>query len=258
MISKIDVQPICALFYLLLLGCEEPARPIYCKENTIEIEKLNWGKTYFDIEIALTEPLKVERFCTLDTNIVVIPVELLQFPRLVDLSLSYKKLKILPSWITGLKTVKIINLSSNEFKKFPNELLSLRQLKEIDFWGNDLTYLPQNFGNLVQLKKLNLSANNLTRLPKSFASLDSITFLMLDLNDFKIFPKAICYMKNLERLHIRSNDISEYPKEIGKLTKLVELVIDDNRLDYDQIMTLRKLLPCCRIFSYPQNRKHED
>ncbi|CAF0705784.1 unnamed protein product [Brachionus calyciflorus] len=75
--------------------------------------------------------------------------------------------------------IKKLNLSYNQLTFLPQDFAKLQHIREIDLSKNRLTTLPSNFGSLVNLKTLDLLGNELTKLPPSFSELKSLQWLDL-------------------------------------------------------------------------------
>lgn len=88
--------------------------------------------------------------------------------KIVELSLKKMNIKELPSSISSLKDLRVLDLSFNELMELPDEICELKSLWELNLEGNKLIKLPRRIGDLPKLRKLNLLDNpKLDNLPAS-------------------------------------------------------------------------------------------
>ncbi|KAF9621896.1 hypothetical protein IFM89_028484 [Coptis chinensis] len=82
--------------------------------------------------------------------------------KLVDLDLSFNKLKRFPTEITFLDALKSLKVANTKLEELPRGLSSLRSLENLDLSNNRLTSLgPVNLVSMQTLEKLNLQYNKL-------------------------------------------------------------------------------------------------
>ncbi len=181
-------------------------------------------------------------------------------PKVHRLNLSNQDLDVLPTSISGLENLKMLDLSGNPnldlntaFKKlrFPKnlEILSLDSL--------DISKLPESikeFSNLKQLSLafnpnldiehavdlitnlpiefINLKGNAIDTLPENVRSLKSIKDLNLSFNRLKGKKnfEILSELPNLYSLWLDHNKLKALPTTIGKLNQIRFLYIDHNYL----------------------------
>lgn len=103
----------------------------------------------------------------------------------LDLSLCNLE-KVPIKEILEFPKIKKLNLSFNQLTTLPPDFSKLQHIKEIDLSKNHLKTLPDNFGALVNLKTLDLLGNQLATLPTSFSELKSLQWLDLKDNPLEI------------------------------------------------------------------------
>jgi Leucine-rich repeat (LRR) protein len=163
----------------------------------------------------------------------------------------------IPSWVSNLTQLKILNLSENEFfGAIPENISQLTQLRELDLSLNYLEgTLPNGLYDLNLLERINLwswnnmltgnvspnikQLNNLTHLlisseknmgqiPNEIGQLPSL--IELDLTGFSgSFPSEVAKLSNLLRLGLVGDFAPEpFPTEILSLDKLQALSLQAN------------------------------
>ena len=75
---------------------------------------------------------------------------------------SYSSLRTLPSSLSRLTKLRILNISCNDFEDLPQEILSLDNLEILGFSGTNLSGLPSKIGRLTKLTALYIRANKLS------------------------------------------------------------------------------------------------
>jgi Leucine-rich repeat (LRR) protein len=85
---------------------------------------------------------------------------------LQELDLSYNRIRLLPTDITLLKALRVLNLRSNLLTDLPSEL-GLLQLRILDISSNRLTCLPTDLRNLTACVELRATDNPLISPPVS-------------------------------------------------------------------------------------------
>ncbi|CAN4088062.1 unnamed protein product [Withania somnifera] len=128
-----------------------------------------------------------KKFSYLPTNI---GYELVNLKRL---SLSFNKLRSLPTSIGELKSLRLLDVHFNELHVLPLSVGNLTNLEILNLSNNfsDLTKLPDTIGDLINLKELDLSNNQIHELPDTISQLDNLTVLKLDENPLVIPPKEV-------------------------------------------------------------------
>lgn len=192
---------------------------------------------------------------------------------LLDLSISYHKLYVLPDNIGLLRKLEQLSLYATKLNYLPNSILELANLKSLQLPKNDLAFLPKEIGILQNLETVDLSENVIEYLPDSFLGLKKIKSLNLASNRIRKLPKGL--LSNLvdleslnlgktrlgslekiideltatkiETLHLRGNKLSVLPDNITELPHLKALYLRGNILSTKERERLGKLLPNCQI-----------
>lgn len=143
-----------------------------------------------------------------------IPNSIIDFPNLIDLSLSHNELSEDSVDFSKFKKLQNLDILLNHFKsipKVPDSLISLN----IGF--NSIKTLSISAPNI---KRLNLAGNEITELSEDIY-LPSITYLDISFNHLLEFPPIAKFAPNLEVFLVQYNFISssamEFPNSISKL-----------------------------------------
>ena len=90
-------------------------------------------KTYYSIEEALKEPLKVQKLDLSMQKLTVLPEEIMQFTNLVCLDLSFNRIPTLPASFSSLTKLECLNLMGTRYMgKLPVVLSKMPSLKLLD------------------------------------------------------------------------------------------------------------------------------
>ncbi|KAI3955715.1 hypothetical protein MKW98_006075 [Papaver atlanticum] len=102
-----------------------------------------------------------------------------QFPYLRALDMSYTGLTKLPSEISKVKLLKILNLSGSRFQKLPDTVCDLKRLESLILNEClELTEFPQKIGQITTLRHLeNSDTPKLQKFPKGFGKLINLRTL---------------------------------------------------------------------------------
>ncbi|HBS88019.1 MAG: hypothetical protein A2W91_10125 [Bacteroidetes bacterium GWF2_38_335] len=126
--------------------------------------------------------------------------------------------------LKNLDTLEILNATNN---LFPEEICNLKQLKCIRIFESPLINMGKLFEQLSKIENLSdLTINT---------SVDSL-------------PDQINKMDQLEKLILQDNNLTSVSK-INRLDNLKYLDLSGNRIEENEINSLKKKLPDCDIFS---------
>lgn len=93
-------------------------------------------------------------------------------PNLVEIDLSFNKLTAIPSAISNLPSLEILNLAGNQINQLNAELLKkMGSVRELSLSGNQLTSLPAQIGYLTDIEILFLQNNMIRDLPDEVRNL---------------------------------------------------------------------------------------
>ena len=164
----------------------------------------------------------------------------------IDLSWNDLYEKTIPSSISKLKNLEILNLSMTGIGgNIPNEIGDLKNLKELVLYGNELNgEIPSAIGNLSNLEVVQLMNNNLSSgIPSSIGNLSNLKELNLSGNKLSgSIPDTIGNLSKLTTLDLSSNALSsEIPESIGNLKSIINIELGKNSLEGEIPSTIGNL-----------------
>jgi|GEM_PF-6140647 len=227
--GMIKISLICSI--LLLAIKEESLGQLfdYRYKNGLEKEK-----NYYSLKNALENKDSAQRLNlnpeTGKDTLYKVPKNLKQLKKLKSLSLCNNKLTKLPRWFHKLKDLEILCIGGNEkldMKQVMDELSKLPKLRYITIGLNSDTTLNHTFSKLKSLELLNVIRN-----PNW-----NLRTLMLELS----------HLDSFKALNISMNEIESIPDEISRIKNLEVLVAKYNKLEYEEISRIQKLIPNVEI-----------
>uniref|UniRef100_A0A8C5MUW6 P53-induced death domain-containing protein 1 n=1 Tax=Leptobrachium leishanense TaxID=445787 RepID=A0A8C5MUW6_9ANUR len=161
-----------------------------------------------------------------------LPPELCILTKLTFLDLSNNSFTELPSCITSLTLLSVLDLCYNRLQALPEELGKLENLTRLYVMSNQLTEIPQSIKQLRKLDRLNLSENKLESLPQEIGCLQRCTELDLSGNCLTKLPETLCQLTSLEKLHLHSNSLITISADLASLPNLNYLNLRNNKLRF--------------------------
>ncbi|XGW09434.1 hypothetical protein V3C99_011606, partial [Haemonchus contortus] len=160
---------------------------------------------------------------------------------LVDLSLAYNRLKIVPTAaLNGMVRLEHLDLSKNSIKQLDRSAFGTfdgkaSSLVHLNLAGNHLKSIddPDVFLRMTSLAYLDLSYNKLEHIdPMTFEKLPGLERLYLQNNKLRKYPLHTQHrMQNLRQLNLDNNLIDELPDHILYTTQRLEhLSLAGNRI----------------------------
>lgn len=108
---------------------------------------------------------------------------LFSFTFLINLYLNHNALSTVPSEISKLRHLELLDLSGNSLITLPAELGMLTQLKELYLFDNHISNLPPELGSLHQLQTLGVEGNPLDPSLKVIITKEGTRALIVYLRD---------------------------------------------------------------------------
>lgn len=136
---------------------------------------------------------------------------------LVELDASFNNLMCLPTNMGfGLVNLEKLLIHLNKIRLLPSSIGEMKSLKHLDVHFNELHGLPQSIGKLTNLEYLNLSSNfsDMTELPETFGDLVNLRELDLSNNQIRALPYTFSRLENLTKLNLDQNPIIIPPTEV--------------------------------------------
>jgi internalin A len=160
----------------------------------------------------------------------------------------HNQLTSLPTEISELTNLEILDLTSNKISHFPIEITSLTNLLSLKLGINQIKEIPEEISRLTNLQSLDLSHNQIAstwftnilssslllnptkRIPEVITRLTSLQSLNLSGNGLSHIPDSISLLTSLQSLNLEGNQIKEIPTTISQLTSLKSINLGRNEL----------------------------
>jgi hypothetical protein len=155
-------------------------------------------------------------------------IDLAQRASADSLDLSGLRLRRLPPFPAGLRSIRSLNLSGNHLQDLPPEIWKLEGLRHLDLGNSGLAGLPEEVGNLKQLRVLDLSENDLTGLPRALGGCVRLRELFLYHN--QIAGLHGITLPDLRYLDLSTNQLVSVD-ELALSTRLTWLDLSNNKLN---------------------------
>lgn len=156
-------------------------------------------------------------------------------PRLILLELAYNRFNRLPYVAFNLPQLETLDISNNQLQGTLPDFQQLPSLKVLFLWNNQLSGTIPNFSNLPLLETLQLGKNRLTGAVPNFNRLPRLKVMDLWVNQLTGRLPFFSNMPLLEKVDISNNHI-EALSSMANLTGLKELIVNNNRLSFDDIL----------------------
>lgn len=161
-------------------------------------------------------------------------IEVARLYKLTTLDLSSLGLTKVPSQISQLSHLKILDLGNNHISQIPQgSIYCLTYLRSLILKNNNIREIPSDISRLVFLKSLILNSNLLTKIPLEICCLPDLRILDLDNNQIDEIPSEIKNLIALESLSLNNNRIGEIPSIINNLDSLTYFSLNGNFLDIE-------------------------
>ena len=144
------------------------------------------------------------------------------------LDLSKKKLKQIPTEVSGFKNLQVLNLSRNKIMEVSGEI-----------------------GSLAHLQQLNLSYNKIKQLPAEIGNLSNLVYLGLNRNLIETLPPEMGKLKALEVLEMWDNELGLVPEELRGMNSLRIWELRGILFSEEEQNSIHQLLPDARIYFSP-------
>lgn len=152
--------------------------------------------------------------------------------RLEKLLLYNNILEGIPTAVTDLTKLTLLDISNNLLRTIPQAITNLVNLTQLYLRNNEIgdEDLPKDLRSMLRLRDLNLSGNRLRTIPQSLFHLEGLRNLFLGGNQLMEIPSEIKAFKHLKVLYLGGNLLTELPSTICQLKKVRALILCQNRL----------------------------
>ena len=151
-------------------------------------------------------------------------------PCLVQLCASYTLLSTIPSNISDLVHLEVLEARGNSMHSISGEIENLVELQTLDLGKNSLSAVPYELETLPRLEEVYLDENYLQILPMLFGKESRLRIANLSHNWIEACPEGIDLTPELSYLDLSSNLITIVPRTLRAMPKLTTLRLGDNPL----------------------------
>ena len=146
--------------------------------------------------------------------------ELSRLQGLISLKLANNRLRSLPVYFGGFKSMRTLNISSNFLDSFPKFLCDLEGLVDIDMSFNGIASIPDEIGQLRNLERFVITNNRLAgSLPDSFGKLVNLKEVDVRYNSLTSID-IIAMLPKVENISADHNSVSVCESEFTKIRVL--------------------------------------
>jgi Leucine-rich repeat (LRR) protein len=159
----------------------------------------------------------------------------------------------IPSSISVLVKLQILEVQQNELIQLPASISRLKRLTVLNVENNHLSELPVGLGGLRDLVEIIADNNNMLALPSDIGQCETLEILSCARNRIQVFPSSICALKHLRKLNLEGNKLYNLPVSIGDMS-LEVLRVGYNFIEWlPEDMFAGTLGKTIRHFSCPEN-----
>ena len=151
-------------------------------------------------------------------------------PGLVQLCASYTLLSTIPSNISDLVHMEVLEARGNSIQSISGEIENLVELRTLDLGHNLLDAVPYELETLPHLEEVYLDYNKLQSLPLMFGKQSRLRIADVSHNWFRKCPKGIDLTPELMCLDLSYNYLTIVPRTWCAMPKLTTLLLDNNPL----------------------------
>ena len=162
-------------------------------------------------------------------DLIAIPLELRDGPRVLRLHMGYNQLARIDVSFFKMPVIRELNLDQNELDQVSAEFRYLTSLQVLSIKNNKIENISYHLCSLSNLRELSLSHNKIKALPSFFGSLHQMTHVWLSNNLIEQLP-ADEMIKLFEFDPKTGERYVRFSPGIGGLTSLQELWLDNNRI----------------------------
>ncbi|RLN73102.1 hypothetical protein BBJ28_00011197 [Nothophytophthora sp. Chile5] len=178
-----------------------------------------------------------------------------------ELEMPGQLLTALPSFVSSLRDLQVLNLRDNRLEALPVVLGALKSLRRLDLSDNrlrDASFAQaETWSQLTALAELQLPGNSLTTLPSAIVALPKLETLDLSRNALRSIRGAVVKQWEgrgaLVTLDLHANELTELPEDIRVLKATLRcLLLHGNRLTSVPVAAIAELKALERL-SLSQN-----
>jgi Leucine-rich repeat (LRR) protein len=165
-----------------------------------------------------------------DSELTVLPREVLQLPALPYLHLSRNGLDHFPEGSEGSchAFLEYLGLDSNLFEEVPPTIGLCSRLTHLKLSNNHINTIAKEIFGLTSLVSLELSDNRIVEIPSEIGKLRCLKVLNLSANYICEIPSELGDCALLEQVKLSKNRIHTLPRVLRQLTNLAYITLGGN------------------------------
>ncbi len=107
------------------------------------------------------------------------PSEVLQNPRVVEISMSFCNIPVVPDSISNLHELRSLIINHSGVQYIPESITRLKKLRFLSLIGNELDSIPEWICRFDTMQMINFRMNNIRHIPDCVKKKDTKTWLLL-------------------------------------------------------------------------------
>jgi Leucine-rich repeat (LRR) protein len=159
-------------------------------------------------------------------RLTVVPEEVLGDTSITELLLSFNKIDEIDPRIVQLNNLESFSLQANNFTSFPKEICLLKNLKYLNLSNNKIDSIPNCIQNLSQLETFRCSNCHLSYISDSISELKNLDYLDLSSNILQQIPNSLFLDSSLTFLDLSANQLVILSDSISNLKNLEQLNLE--------------------------------
>jgi Leucine-rich repeat (LRR) protein len=162
--------------------------------HLLEIDSETYQNEKFTVKQCLSSSVANRRLQINGTVVWTLPDPLCSgklFESLEGLEMCFCSIKTLPSAISYLVNLKIMNLSSNQLNHISQDAFPILKLEIVELQRNFISEIPESLGSCCNIKSIDISSNVLHSLPLSLGKCIFLETLNFAENPMSCLPNAI-------------------------------------------------------------------
>lgn len=131
-----------------------------------------------------------------------IPSGVFKLSELEELEMYSNEISSIPTEISHLTKLRILDLQYNKIQEIPNEVFQLKNLEEIVILNNDLKSLSPEICKCTSLKSIQVSGHSLDSIPFCINDMPNLEKLVIQSDSINILMDDLKHFKNLKKLSV--------------------------------------------------------
>jgi leucine-rich repeat protein SHOC2 len=197
-----------------------------------KLRLLKSEQTYFDeLEEALDNPERAETLVLRNRKMVTLPSEISKLHHLKVLNIGNNNLKNLPPEVGLLQNLTELNIENNLLTSIPKEIFQLKNLKKINLNHNSLNVFPAEIP--VSVEEVYINNNAIELIPPYIERLSHLKIIDLAENKIVVINENVHFPLSIHNVDLFFNGLKHAPAHLFLLPAMQELILEENPLDQE-------------------------